>query len=115
MAADGARYAAVNTNPGANQTPQISLKEWIADQASNELKNGSASVTTPVAVTIWTNGNIGDPVRVCVKATYTPVRLFNLGPDLTFHGDATMRLEQKATTDIKGIQKDGDYVTECPS
>jgi len=117
LAGDAARYAAVNTNPGAKLSPQVSFKDWVASQASSELRNGSSSVTTPLAVTVWTSGKVGDPVHVCIKATYRLVKLFKFTQDLTFHGDATMRLEQPSAanaSDITGVHPDGGYTSTCP-
>ena len=97
----GARYAAVNRNPGPGST----LQESVLEQAdTNELRNGGTnSVPTPAQVCIdFPNGssNVGDPVETTVSVTYNWLPF--LGDQLgftttTMSGSATMRLEQAAS------------------
>lgn len=97
IAADGARFAAVNRNPG----DPGSLQEWLRLQAdTTELRDGSSSVTTPLQVCVdYPNGPVvGEPVRVRVTLGYSLLPFVD--PDateLTIVGDATMRLEQIPT------------------
>jgi Flp pilus assembly protein TadG len=70
LANEGARWAAVNKNPGGS-----SLQQYIQSQATTpELRNGgTASVPNPAEVCIsFPNGtaNVGDPVRVSVSVNY---------------------------------------------
>jgi len=103
IAADGARFAAVNRNPGSG-----TLQEWLAQQGDTaEIRNGSASVTTPIGVCVeFPDGEpaqVGDPVRVRVTVGYSVIPLID--PDATevqLVGDATMRLEQKPTNYAAG-------------
>ena len=94
----GARYAAVNHNPGPGST----LQESVLEQAdTDELRNGgTSSVPTPAEVCIdFPNGSssVGDPVETTVSVTYNWLPF--LGEELDFAtttmtGSATMRLEQ---------------------
>ena len=105
MAADGARFAAVNRNPGGST---MTFQNWVRAQASSELYTGSDSVTAPAKVCVAfrdTNGDsqirVGDAVEVKVLSDFhllprmfpTPVN----GHVLTLNGSATMRLEQAPT------------------
>lgn len=106
LAHEGARYAAVNKNPGPGTTLQQSIREQ-ADTA--ELKNGgTGSVPSALQVCIsFPNGTtqIGDPVRVSVVSTYSFLSLLTsqLGiTDKTITADSTMRLEQPPTNLTSG-------------
>src|SRR5215210_5088696 len=99
LTAEGARYAAVDNNPGlpAGQT----LQQYLQAQAdSAELKNGSGSVTTPLRLRVtFPNGGTpvaGDPVKVsaCFKFKWLPI--LNL-IESTIRSDSTMRLEKPPT------------------
>jgi Flp pilus assembly protein TadG len=94
MAAAGARSAAVNYQP-----PSGTLQSYIQSQAdTGELRNGTGAVTQKATVTIITTGNVGDPVTVCVTSKFRPFRILGIGPSITTHGSATMRVEQAATS-----------------
>ena len=96
----GARYAVVDKNPGPGSTLQESIRSQ-ADTA--ELRNGSSSVTTPLQVCIdFPNGssNVGDPVRVTVKATYAFMAFLAGKTGITsreIKSTSTMRLERQPT------------------
>jgi len=105
LAAEGARWAAVNKNPG---TGGASLQQYIKQQAdTGELRNGGPGVDgTGAQVCIdFPNGGtpaVGDPVRVRVSSTYHWMLgglLTLLDPTSSFAGtttvstSATMRLE----------------------
>lgn len=96
LAGQGARWAAVNSNPSGT----LSLQQYIQSQAdSNELKNGgSSSVPTKARVCIsFPNGSspqVGDPVQVTVSASYNWLSVLHLNvTQSTIQGSATMRLE----------------------
>lgn len=93
LSADGARFAAVNRNPGstANQT----LQDYIRGQGDTTQLRSNATVRicfpsggTPVA---------GDPVKVKVQLPYSFFGFLRLAP-ITMTGAATMRMEQSPTT-----------------
>jgi hypothetical protein len=100
LAADGARFAAVNRNPGASAQ---TLQQFIQSQAdSAELRNGKSggAIQSPVQVCIdFPSGGtpkIGDPVHIKVTAVYHWLPFLKFG-QTTFAGGATMRLEQLPT------------------
>jgi Flp pilus assembly protein TadG len=101
LAHEGARFAAVNKNPG----PGASLQESIRDQADTpELRNGgTASVPSALSVCIdFPNGTsqIGDPVRVRVTTTYNFLSFLSSKTGIankTIQADSIMRLEQPPT------------------
>jgi Flp pilus assembly protein TadG len=101
LAHEGARFAAVNKNPG----PGASLQESIRDQADTpELRNGgTASVPSALSVCIdFPNGTsqIGDPVRVRVTTTYNFLSFLSSKVGIankTIQADSIMRLEQPPT------------------
>jgi Flp pilus assembly protein TadG len=99
LTAEGARYAAVDNNPGSGSGQ--TLQQYLLAQAdSAELKNGSGSVTTPLRLRVtFPNGGTpaaGDPVKVsaCFKFKWLPI-LNLLGS--TIRSDSTMRLEKAPT------------------
>lgn len=109
IAADGARFAAVNRNPGADAVPQLDFREWLRRQAvTGELRDGvlaggtaadcaqdpppnpkacSSSVTTQLKVCIESGANpaqpltIGHPIRVRVESSYNLIP-FHLLPGI---------------------------------
>jgi Flp pilus assembly protein TadG len=95
LANEGAREAAVLGNqpePGGN------LRQWIQQQAeTNELRNGSGSVTAPaqVCISFPAGRAIGNPVTVTVTAGYKWIPFIGGTYDIT--GSSTMRLEQLPT------------------
>ena len=96
LANEGARWAAVNKNPGGG-----SLQQYVRSQANTpELRDGgTASVTGPLQVCVtFPNGTsqVGDPVRVTASTTYNwlPFLGSRLGiAQTTMTASATMRLE----------------------
>jgi Flp pilus assembly protein TadG len=99
LASEAARYAAVDQNPGS---PNSSLLAWVRAQADTaELKNGSASVPTPLRLCIsFPNGthNVGDPVRVEVTSQYQFMSIFGINVPQPINASSTMRLERVPTT-----------------
>jgi Flp pilus assembly protein TadG len=106
LSATGARYAAVNKNPG----PGATLQESIRDQAdSAELRNGGTdAVADALQVCIsFPNGsaNIGDPVEVTVSTDYNFLNYLQVQAGVTtktITGSSTMRLEQRPTNFTEG-------------
>jgi Flp pilus assembly protein TadG len=97
MAADGARFAAVNKVPASGST----LTTYIVNQADTGDLRSKASAclrafdgTTGAAETL-AQAKIGDAVKVSVSALYT---FADVGPlkigQITMRGNATMRIEQ---------------------
>jgi Flp pilus assembly protein TadG len=102
IAAEGARYAAVSSNPGLDATPPTAnFADWLAKQAeTGELYSGSASVVDKLEVCVsYPNGGtpkVGDPVKVEAKAEYglLPIVDETDGPTVvSLNGGAVMRLE----------------------
>ncbi len=109
LAAEGARWAVVNKNPG---TGGASLQQYIKQQAdAHELRSGGPGVgATGAQVCIdFPNGGtpaVGDPVRVRITSSYQWMLgglLSILDPTSSFSGtttvsgSATMRLEALPT------------------
>ena len=102
MAAQGARFAAVNRDP-ANPDDPSALATYILSQADTaELQEGGTdSLADPAQVCItFPNGTseVGDPVQVSVVADYglLPFVAAELQPELatvSITGKATMRIE----------------------
>jgi Flp pilus assembly protein TadG len=110
IAADGARFAAVNNNPGAKLTPQITdFRQWVRSQAeTTELRDGtvaggdpSQSITSRLRVCVESPTGqpltVGNPIRVRVESSYNLIPF--LGQQTEFgsvaiKGEAVMRLEQ---------------------
>ena len=100
LANEGARWAAVNKNPGSG-----SLQQYIRSQANTaELRNGgTAWLTAPIQICIsFPNGtsNVGDPVRVTASATYNWLPFIGSRIGITqtsISASATMRLEAAPT------------------
>jgi len=100
LANEGARWAAVNKNPGLG-----SLQNYVQQQADTpELKGGgTSSLPNPLQVCIsFPSGtaNVGDPVHVTASLTYNwlPFLGSRVGiTSTTISGSSTMRLEAKPT------------------
>jgi Flp pilus assembly protein TadG len=102
LANEGARWAAVDKNPGA---PTWSLQQYVRQQANTpELRDGgTSSVPNALQVCItFPAGTVkGDPVRVTVTTTYQWIPFFGnrLGvTQTTMSGSATMRIEADQIT-----------------
>ncbi|HYZ20453.1 MAG TPA: TadE/TadG family type IV pilus assembly protein [Gaiellaceae bacterium] len=100
LANEGARFAAVNKNPGGS-----SLQAYIQGQATTpELRNGgTASVPNPAQVCISFpagTSNVGDPVRVSVSVNYNWLPFIRSKTGITqttLTASSTMRLEALPT------------------
>lgn len=100
LANEGARYAAVNRNPGPGGT----LAQTIRDKAStSELRDGSSSVDRLQVCIDYPNGTsaVGDPVRVRATTTYHFIPFLNIAP-VAITGEANMRIERKPDAAIAG-------------
>jgi Flp pilus assembly protein TadG len=111
LAAEGARWAVVNSNPSGSG----SLQEYIQQQAdSNELRSNATVCIEFLPGDTGTSGQVGDPVKVTVKSTYTWLPFIsqraNLSPTTLINGSATMRLEAAPTNYSTG----GGGTGSCP-
>lgn len=96
LANEGARWAAVNKNPGSG-----TLQEYVRSQANTvELRDGgTSSVPGPIEICIsFPNGTsqVGDPVRVTASASYNWLPFLGDRVGITstsISASATMRLE----------------------
>lgn len=89
IAADGARFAAVDSKPTGAQ-----LQSYLKSQGDTQ------GLRDNIAVCIaFPNGtsNVGDPVTVNVTSSYNLVPLLG-GVNIPLHGSATMRIERPPTT-----------------
>jgi Flp pilus assembly protein TadG len=99
LANEAARFAAVNKNPG----PEPTLEESIEAQATTpELRNGGASITTPIDVCIWYPDGPGSatdhkPLQVVVTSEYKWLKILGIGITQEIRGASTMRMEQLGT------------------
>ena len=104
LAAEGARWAVVNSNPGSGQT----LQQYLQQQADSSELRGLATVCIafPSNPDTGTSGHVGDPVTVTVRSQYTWVPFVSsrarLSPTTTITGTATMRLEATPTNYTTG-------------
>ena len=104
LAAEGARWAVVNSNPGGGQT----LQQYLQQQADTSELRGRAvvCVSFPNNPDTGTSGQVGDPVTVTVKSQYTWLPIVSsraaLSPSTTLTGSATMRLEAPPTAYVAG-------------
>ena len=100
LAAEGARWAVVNSNPGGG-----SLQQYIKQQADTAELRGRATVciSFPSNSDSGTSGQVGDPVSVTVKSDYNWIPFLSSGAGggltlpTTISGSATMRLEALPT------------------
>jgi Flp pilus assembly protein TadG len=104
LAAEGARFAVVNSNPGGSQ----SLQQYLQQQADTSELRGRAvvCVSFPTNPDTGTSGHVGDPVTVTVKSLYNWLPFVSsrarLSPSITITGNATMRLEAPPTNYVAG-------------
>jgi Flp pilus assembly protein TadG len=113
LANEGARWAAVNNNPGASSG--LTLQQYILGQAdSAELRGqlkGTQQTAHPASVKIClykasdgsaeTTGSVGDTVVVRVTYDYNWIRFLvakvGIGPTTSITGKAAMRVEVPPT------------------
>lgn len=84
LASSGARYAAVNQNPGPG-----SLQDYIKEAADTQDMRDTATVCVEYPTG---SSQVGDPVKVTMSYDYQLLPLLG-GIMITVQGDATMRLE----------------------
>ena len=125
IASDGARFAAVNRNPGETLTPSpiTDFREWVRSQAeTGELKDGvvaggtaancpdkydstcSQSVTSKLKVCVESPSGqpltVGNPIRIRVESSYNLIPFLPGTTEfgsVAVHGEAVMRVEQDYT------------------
>lgn len=100
IAANGARYAAVDQNPGADDGD--SLNEFLATQAGTQRLKDDIKVCVEFPESTQ---SVGDPVKVVTSSTYTLLPIigtFVSNPSLSLEGSATMRIERPPTTYAAG-------------
>lgn len=86
LASTGARYVAVNQNPG--EPDGLTLQDYIKQAAdTQDMRN-----TARVCVEYPAGSAVGDPVRVTMDYDYQLLPLLG-GITMTVQGEATMRLE----------------------
>ena len=111
LANEGARWAVVDSNPGA----PVKLQQFLANSASTEdMKNG-LSVCIDYLGKAENNLAVGDPVRLRVKKSFTFLPILNQ-PSITFRGEATMRIERllgNSTHTTPLNYKAGDNIGSC--
>ncbi len=105
LTAEGARYTAVNQNPGlTDPDPAVStLQEYIRSKADTAfLKTAQVCINYPTNPETGTQAKVGDPVQVTLgPISYTPFvgplpGGFTL-PSVPVTSEATMRLEALPT------------------
>ncbi len=105
LAAEGARWAVVNSNPGGGGQ---SLQQYIQQQADSSELRGLATVCVsfPSNPDTGSSGQVGDPVTVTVSSAYTWLPFVSsragLAPSTAIRGTATMRLEALPTSYVAG-------------
>jgi len=123
LAAQAARNAAVDYNPGGSSQ---TLQAYVKAQAPSELQNTGGSVSTAVAVYVYyptglscgttgsTNTSIGGCVRACVTANVNLPFLNISGIGMT--QTATARIEQLRTSPSgnSGWTADASPPSACP-
>jgi Flp pilus assembly protein TadG len=103
LTAEGARYIAVNQNPGLSESPATSMQNYIRGRANTDyLKGATVCIEYPTNPATSTSGKVGDPVRVTMARTYSIVPIVGnqLVPNiasLNVTGETTMRLEALPT------------------
>jgi len=101
LAAEAARWAAVNSNPAGTG----SLQAYVQQQTTGGLQSVSSDVTSAAAVYLYyptdatcsTAGAIGCEVRACVTATVALLPMLGSVTSATIAQTATMRIEQAAS------------------
>jgi Flp pilus assembly protein TadG len=106
IAGEGARFAAVNNNPGTNASPAVAdFRQWLRGQAdTGELKDGSQSVSSPLKVCVESPNSqpltVGNPIRVRVESSYNLIPFLGQktqAGSVNIKGAAVMRLERNYT------------------
>ncbi len=107
LAGDGARFAAVDRNPGAASSK--TLQQWIAGQFDTAEARKCMSVTISYA----TGAKVGDPVTVQVERPWRFMPLLGLAT-VPLKGTAVMRLEHLPSTYGAGTYTTSVLDRSCP-
>lgn len=103
LTAEGARYIAVNQNPGASESPATSLQNYIRGRAdTNELKLATVCVEYPVNPETSTSGQVGDPVRVTMAHPYSIFPFVN-AKNVRFLGFTSVAVTSEATMRLEAV------------
>lgn len=109
LTAEGARYIAVNQNPGdpGGGNPAGTMQEYIRSRAGTAaLKTAKVCIEYPLNTVTNTSRRVGDPVRVTMSRPYgldETSGIADLVPggglptSVTVSGETTMRLEALPT------------------
>ncbi|MGH2746231.1 MAG: TadE/TadG family type IV pilus assembly protein [Thermoleophilaceae bacterium] len=108
LTAEGARYIAVNQNPGLSQSPPQTMQSYIRSRADTpRLKTAAVCINYLPNPETGTTGQVGDPVQVTLgPVSYLPFIGTLPGgitlPTATVASEATMRLEAQPTNIPEG-------------
>jgi hypothetical protein len=95
IAANGARLAAVDTDPPGTDSLQVYLEKQADTQ---RLKD---HIDVCVQFPSGTPAKVGDPVKIVATSPYHLIPLLG-GATLNLHGEATMRIERVPSTYTAG-------------
>jgi Flp pilus assembly protein TadG len=112
LASSAARWASINANPGSGSS--ITLQQYVAQQASPELKNGGGDVTA-IKVYLYypsgSTGQVGQAVRACVTNSLNFIPILGLASS-TMLQTATMAVEQSPASNWT---PDTSVPSQCPT
>jgi Flp pilus assembly protein TadG len=112
LASSAARWASINANPGSSSS--LTLQQYVAQQASPELKGGSGDVTA-IKVYLYypsgSTGQVGQAVRACITNTVNFIPILGLGSS-TMVQTATMAVEQAPPSNWT---PDSSVPSQCPT
>ncbi|MFL5824042.1 MAG: TadE/TadG family type IV pilus assembly protein [Solirubrobacteraceae bacterium] len=115
LASSGARWAAINANPGSGSSQ--TLQQYVAAQASPELTNGSSDVSA-IKVYIYypsgSTGQVGQAVRACVTNNLNFIPILGLAKS-TMVQTATMSVEQAPSGSSNPWTPDASVPSQCPT
>lgn len=106
LTAEGARYIAVNQNPGLTASPTTSMQNYIRARAGTAaLRTATVCITYLTNPDTGTTGKVGDPVEVTMTKDYGLASSSNLAAlkglglpaNIQVVGRTTMRLEALPT------------------
>ena len=108
LSAEGARYVAVNQNPGLSQPTPMTMEDYIRSRGDiSSVQNATVKICYPTNPETGTAGKVGDPVKVTVNPTSQAPFVGTLPlvgslttltlPTLAVSSNTTMRLEQLPT------------------
>lgn len=104
LAAEGARWAVVNTNPGSGTLQQY-IQQQVDSSSDPAAPPPVVCVVFPTNPATGTSGQVGDPVTVTVKRSYNWIPFVSskiARISTTIPGSATMRLEAPHTNYSNG-------------